>query len=119
MKRVLVVDDNEDNLYLICFILRKHGYEAIEARNGAQGIELAIKMKPDLVLLDIQLPDISGLEVARSIRASEVNGHLPIIALTSYATPDEKETVLTSGFDGYITKPFRLETFIPEIEKYL
>ena len=119
MSRVLVVDDNDTNLQLICFILKKHGFEAIEARNGTQGIELAAREKPDLMLLDIQLPDVSGLEVAKSIRASEADGKLPIIALTSYAMPDEKEMILTSDFDGYIAKPFRVETFVSEIEKYL
>ena len=119
MNKVLVVDDNDANLQLICFILKKYGYEAIKARNSAQGIELAIKEKPDLVLLDIQLLDISGLEVAKRLRASEVNGSLPSIALTSYAMPDEKEMILVSGFNGYIAKPFRVETFVLEIEKYL
>ena len=119
MKRVLVIDDNDSNLQLICFILKKYGFEAIEARDGAHGIELATRENPDLILLDIQLPDIDGLQVAKNIRASESNGRLPIIALTAYAMPDEKEMILTADLDGYIAKPFRVETFVSEIEKYL
>ena len=119
MKRVLVVDDNEANIHLVRFILEKHGFEAIEATNGAEGVELTIKESPDLVLLDIQLPDIDGLEVVRRIRASEADSEIPIIALTSYAMPGDREKVLAAGCNGYIVKPIDVKTFIVEIEKYL
>ncbi len=119
MKRVLVVDDNDANLHLVRFILEKHGFEAIEARNGTEGVELAIREKPDLVLLDVQLPDIDGLEVAKRIRASEADGRIPIIALTSYAMPGDRERMLAAGCNGYIAKPIDVRTFIAEIERYL
>ena len=119
MKRILVVEDNEANLYLIRFMLEKSGYEVIEAREGAVGVELAGKEKPDLILMDIQLPDIDGLEATKRIRASEAEGKIPIIALTSYAMVGDREKALAAGCTGYIEKPINPETFMAEIEKYL
>ena len=119
MKRILVVEDNETNLYLIRFILEKNGYEVIEAREGAVGVELAVKEKPDLILMDIQLPDIDGLEATKRIRASEADGDIPIIALTSFAMAGDREKALAGGCTGYIEKPINPETFIAEIEKFL
>ena len=119
MKRVLVVEDNETNLYLIKFMLEKNGYEVIEAREGAMGVELAIKEKPDLILMDVQLPDIDGLEATKRIRASDADSDIPIVALTSFAMPGDREKALAAGCTGYIEKPINPDTFIAEIEKYL
>ncbi len=119
MKRILVVEDNEDNIRLVRFILERSGYEVIEARDGAEGVALAVKEKPDLVIMDIQLPDIDGLEATKRIRASEADSDIPIIALTSYAMPGDREKALAAGCNGYITKPIDVDTFIAEIEKYL
>ena len=119
MKRILVVEDEEANMYLIRFILRKSGYEVIEARSGEEGVELAIEEKPDLVIMDIQLPGIDGLEATKRIRNSEADEELPIVALTSYAMVGDKEKALKAGCTGYIEKPINPETFITEIEKYL
>jgi two-component system cell cycle response regulator DivK len=119
MKRVLVVEDNETNLYLIRFILKKNGFEVIESINGDEGIKLAIREKPDLVLMDIQLPDINGLEVTKRIREFEVARDIPIIALTSYALAGDREKALAAGCTGYIEKPINPETFMAEIKKYL
>ena len=119
MKRVLVVEDNEANLYLIRFMLEKSGYEVIEAREGAVGVELAIKEKPALIIMDIQLPDIDGLEATKRIRASEADSDIPIIALTSFAMVGDRERALAAGCTGYIEKPINPETFIAEIQKYL
>ena len=119
MKRVLVVEDNETSLYLVRFILEKNGYEVIEARDGATGVELAVKEKPDLVIMDVQLPDIDGLEATRRIRASEADGEIPIVALTSYAMTGDRERALAAGCTGYIEKPIKPDTFMAEIEKYL
>jgi len=119
MKRILVIEDNETNIYLIGFILRKNGHEVIEARTGEEGVELAIKDKPDLVLMDIQLPGIDGLEATKRIRESEADGTIPIIALTSYAMTGDREKALKAGCTGYIEKPINPDTFMNEIEKYL
>ena len=119
MKRILVVEDNETNLYLIRFMLERSGYEVIEAREGAAGVELAIKEKPDLIIMDLQLPDIDGLEATKRIRASEADGEVPIIALTSFAMAGDRERALAAGCTGYIEKPINPDTFIAEIEKHL
>ena len=119
MKRILVIEDNETNLYLIRFMLEKGGYEVIEAREGAVGVELAGKEKPDLILMDIQLPDIDGLEATKRIRASEADAEIPIVALTSFAMAGDRERALAAGCTNYIEKPINPDTFIAEIEKYL
>jgi len=119
MKRILVVEDNTTNLYLINFILEKKGYEVIHAKSGEEGVEVAIKEKPDLILMDIQLPGIDGMEATRRIRNSKANGKIPIIAITSYAMAGDKEKALAAGCTGYIKKPINPETFISEIERYL
>lgn len=119
MKKILVVEDNQSNRYLIRVILENRGYEIIEAATGREGIERAIKEKPDLILMDIQLPDITGLEAIKEIRASEIDGDIPIIAITSYAMTGDKERTLNGGCTGYIEKPIDPDTFTAEIEKYL
>ncbi len=119
MKRILVVEDNETNMYLIGFILRKNGYEVIEARTGEEGIELAKKEKPDLIIMDIQLPGIDGLEATKTIRESEGDGEIPIVAFTSYAMTGDKQKALEAGCTGYVEKPLNPETFMGDIEKFL
>ena len=119
MRRILVVEDNEDSMYLTRFILRKNDYEVIEARTGEDGVELAIKEKPDLILMDIQLPGIDGLEATKRIRASGADGEIPIIALTSYAMTGDRESALKAGCTGYIEKPINPETFMDELRKYM
>jgi len=119
MKKILVVEDNEKNMYLVSFILKKKGHEVIETKSGGEGVELAIKEKLDLILMDIQLPGIDGLEATRRIRNSKANGKIPIIALTSYAMVGDRERALKAGCTGYIEKPINPETFIAEIEGYL
>lgn len=117
--KILVIEDNEQNLYLATFILEKNGYEVIKAKDGTTGVKLAIQEKPDLIIMDIQLPDIDGLEATKRIRASEVDGEIPIIALTSYAMTGDKEKALSAGCTGYIEKPINADTFIAEVERYL
>jgi CheY-like chemotaxis protein len=119
MKRVLVVEDNKTNRYMITFLLEKNGYTVIEATDGETGVDLAVKENPDLIIMDIQLPDINGLEATRRIRASEADGNIPIIALTSYAMASDKEKALEAGCTGYIEKPIKPATFMEQIEKYL
>ncbi|MCK5051383.1 MAG: response regulator [Candidatus Cloacimonetes bacterium] len=119
MKRVLVIEDNENNLYLIRFILEKNGYEVIEARDGLIGVKLALEEKPYLILMDIQLPVLNGYEAMKKIRSFKETKDIPIIALTSYAMVGDKEKALNMGFTGYIEKPINPETIIVEIEKYL
>ena len=119
MKKILVVEDNPSNRYLITYILEKNDFEVIVAETGEEGVEKAITEHPDLVLMDIQLPGIDGFEATQQIRASGMNGTLPIIALTSYAMVGDKEKALAMGCTGYIEKPINPDTIIAEIMEHL
>lgn len=119
MASILIIEDNESNIYLISFILKKHGYGVIEAKSGEEGISLANSARPDLIIMDIQLPGIDGLETTRRIRQSEADEKIPIVALTSYALIGDRDKAIEAGCTGYIEKPINPETFIIEIERYL
>ena len=116
MKKVLVVEDNEKNMYLISFILEKMGHRVLQADTGEKGIELASREQPDLILMDIQLPGLDGLEATKLIRQS---GDVPIIAITSFAMAGDRERLLAAGCNGYIEKPINPETIMGEIAVYL
>ena len=119
MKRVLVIEDNADNMELITFILEANGFETLRAETGSMGLDMAFSADPDFVLLDIQLPDIMGTEVVREIRRREADGHLPIIAVTSYAMAGDRERLLASGCDGYIEKPIDPMKIIEQIRSVI
>jgi len=105
MKRVLVVEDNMDNLELIRLVLVRNGYEVLAAPTGEEGVDMAVRERPDFILMDINLPGIDGLETTRRIRASKSNGSIPIIAITSYAMRGDMEQILAAGCNGYFEKP--------------
>jgi len=117
MKRVLVVEDNKNNMRLIVKLLENEGYETIKAETGEEGVRLATEGKPDFILMDIKLPGIDGIEATKQIRASETDGKVVIIALTSYAMAGDREKYFKEGFSGYIEKPLDPYTVIKEIEK--
>lgn len=114
-KTGLVIEDNDDNMALISFILEKFGYQVLKATHGELGVAMAIEHLPDFIILDIQLPDIDGLEVARRIRASNADGTIPIIAMTSYAMLGDKDALLKAGCNGYIEKPIEAGRVIQQI----
>jgi len=116
---ILVIEDNEKNAYLVTFILEKYGYQVIQARDGESGISLAQKLKPDLILLDIQLPVMDGYAVARELMKNKDLCVIPIVAVTSYAMAGDRERILSEGCVGYIEKPINPATFMAEIEQYL
>jgi two-component system cell cycle response regulator DivK len=116
---VLVIEDNEQNLYLTRYLLQAHGYPCLEARDGRAGIALAKSSQPKAILLDIQLPEMSGYEVAMELRKDETLRSVPIIAVTSHAMVGDRERTLAAGCDGYIEKPINPETFIDEVEEFL
>lgn len=118
-KRVLVIEDNDQNMYLLRYILQEKGYEVIGAKSGAEGMQLVRQYTPDLVLLDIQLPEMDGYEVANQLRKQENVPNTPIIAVTSYAMPGDREKALDAGCSGYIEKPIKPNTFFSEIEEFL
>jgi two-component system, cell cycle response regulator DivK len=119
VKKILVVEDNEKNMYLISFIIEKMGHYPIQARSGEEGIELAECERPDLILMDIQLPGIDGMETTRRIRTSSTGINSPIIAITSFAMTGDRERLLAAGCNGYIEKPINPETIMEEIAAYL
>jgi len=117
--KILVIEDNEQNLYLLTFILKNNGYEVVQARDGREGIELAGRVKPALILLDIQLPVMDGYTMARELKSNPALADVPILAVTSYAMAGDREKCLGAGCVGYLTKPIDPETFVAEMEKYL
>lgn len=119
MKRsILYIEDNEQNLYLIRFLLEKHGYEVHAAMNGQEGIDRAATVRPDLILLDIQLPLMDGYAVARRLRANPDLAEIPIVAVTSYAMAGDRDKALAAGCNGYIEKPINPDTFMRQVERH-
>jgi two-component system, cell cycle response regulator DivK len=119
MKRVLLIEDNEQNRYLVTFLLERHGFEVVSAEDGARGIEAARAFTPSLILLDIQLPAMDGYAVARALRTHETLREVPIVAVTSYAMPGDRERALASGCSGYLEKPINPDTFVAEVQRAL
>ncbi|MBF0543964.1 MAG: response regulator [Candidatus Riflebacteria bacterium] len=116
---ILIIEDNQKNAYLVTFILEKFGYQVIHAQDGEAGIKQALQGKPDLILLDIQLPVLDGYSVARELKKNEEMRLIPIVAVTSYAMPGDRERILEVGCAGYLEKPINPATFISQIEQYL
>ena len=119
MAKILLIEDNEANLYLIRYMLEKNEMEVEVVKEGLKGVEKAISTQPDLVIMDVQLPDINGLEATRQIRADVKGKDIRIVALTSYAMPGDREKALQAGCNGYMEKPINPATFIDEIKSYL
>jgi len=116
---ILLIEDNEQNRYLATFLLEKRGYAVISSNDGPQGIECAGRFLPHLILLDIQLPSMDGYAVAQTLRGNPALAGIPIVAVTSYAMPGDREKALAAGCNGYIEKPINPETFVAEIEHFL
>lgn len=119
MKQALIIEDNENNMELIVFILEKHGYETVRTMSGREGIEKLAEITPDVVILDIQLPDIDGTDVLKVIRQMDSAVEVPVIAMTSYAMAGDREKLLEAGCDGYIEKPIDPIRVVQQIEKIL
>ena len=117
-KKILLIEDNEQNIYLMKFLLEKNGFYVDVSTNGNDGIKKAIEIKPFIILLDIQLPDIDGYSVARELREQKALSEIPIIAVTSYALAGDREKAIGAGCTGYIEKPINPDTFIDDIKKY-
>jgi two-component system cell cycle response regulator DivK len=115
---ILIIEDNELNLKLVKDILDFQGYSTVVAGLGAEAFDLARQHHPDLILLDIQLPDISGEEAARRLKADAQTRAIPIIAVTAFAMPGDREKILESGCDDYISKPFSIREFLELVGRY-
>ncbi len=118
-KTVLVVEDNELNMKLFHDLLEAHGIGTIETRNGKDVLELARKSKPDLILMDIQLPEVSGLDVTRWLKGDNELKHIPVIAVTAFAMKGDEQKIREGGCEDYISKPISVGHFIDVIRKYL
>lgn len=120
MKRtVVLIEDNEQNRYLATFLLQSRGFHVVPAGDGISGIRIAKDTRPDLILLDIQLPGMNGYDVARALRGMAELDTVPIVAVTSYAMVGDREAVLAAGCNGYIEKPINPETFLDEVESFI
>ncbi|MFB3891674.1 MAG: response regulator [Phycisphaerae bacterium] len=120
MKRtILLVEDNEQNIYLATFLLVKSGHEVVQVRNGTQAVDEAMRVLPDLIILDIELPGMDGYAVARAMRKQPALGSVPIIAVTSYAMVGDREKALQAGCTDYIEKPINPDTFVRQVAQYL
>jgi two-component system cell cycle response regulator DivK len=116
---ILIVDDNEQNLRLARKVLQSAGFRTLEASGGAEGVSLAVEHRPDLVLLDIRMPDMNGTEVLQKLRADERTAAIPVIAHTSSAMKGDRERFLADGFDGYLEKPIRAREFPHQVRAHL
>jgi two-component system, cell cycle response regulator DivK len=118
-KRILIVEDNETDVRLLKDILETRGYNILQTRDGLEAIELAVVNLPDLILMDIQLPDMSGLEVTRRVRGDDRSRRIPIIAVTAFAMGWHEREALDSGCDAYISKPISIFGFLRTVESFL
>jgi two-component system cell cycle response regulator DivK len=118
-KRILVIEDEEDNRRIVRDLLTSVGYEIIEAMTGEEGIEAAATQLPGLILMDIQLPGLDGYEATRRIKANPALRHIPIIAVTSYALSGDDVKAFAAGCDAYISKPFSPRVLLAKVREYL
>ena len=119
MSTILIVEDNDKNMKLVRDILRHKGYTTLEAVTGGEGVRLAREHRPDLVLMDIQLPDIDGITALREIRKDSALDAIPVLAVSASVMPDEQQKIVTSGFDAYVTKPINLKQFLETVKRFL
>lgn len=118
-KTVLLVEDNEDNRIIYSTVLRHVGYDVVEAENGVQAIALARSERPDLILMDISIPELDGWEATRILRADLATKDTPIIALTAHALPDDRERAAKVGFTAYLAKPVEPRAVVAEVKRWL
>ncbi len=119
MSVVLIVEDNDKNLKLVRDVLRVKGYETIEATTGEDGLVLAASRKPDLVLMDIQLPGISGIDALIALRADPATAAIPVIAVTASVMQQDRKLIMEAGFDAYLGKPLDLKEFLATVKRFL
>ena len=119
MSLILIVEDNEKNMKLVRDVLQVKGYATIEAGTGEDGVRLALEHRPDLVLMDIQLPGISGIDALRALRADPATATIPVIAVTASVMQQDRSMITEAGFDGYIGKPLDLKPFLETVRATL
>jgi CheY-like chemotaxis protein len=117
--RILVVEDHENNLALVKYLLKEFGHVPVGMRDSKAGLEMALSEPFDLILIDILMPGMDGFEFARRIRSEAPQSHAPLVALTALAMVGDRDRILASGFDGYVSKPIRPRSFVQEVDAFL
>ncbi len=117
--KVLVVEDNELNCRLFCDLLRVHGYDSEAVRDGREVIEKVQELRPDLIIMDIQMPHVSGLDLIQAIKGEAETKMIPIMAVTAYAARGDEERIRAAGAEGYVSKPIALMPFIAEVQRLI
>jgi len=118
-KTVLIVEDDDLNMKLFCGLLEAHGYSTLQARDGMEGLRLARENRPDLILMDIRLPEVSGLDITKWLKNDNDLKSIPIVVVTAFAMKGDEEKFRKGGCDGYISKPISVRTFVATVEKHL
>lgn len=118
-KSVMIVEDNELNMKLFNDLLESRGYTVIQTRSGVEALDLARAHMPDLILMDIQLPEVSGLVVTKWLKDDEELAHIPVVAVTAFAMKGDEERILQGGCEGYISKPISVSHFLETIAEYI
>ena len=116
---ILIIEDNEKNRKLVRDVLQAKGYKTLEAVTGEEGVKLAKEKRPDLVLMDIQLPGINGIEAFKQIRADAATKAIPVIALTASVTPTDRSAISAAGFDAFLGKPINLKEFVDTVKRLI
>ena len=119
MSTILIVEDNEKNMKLARDVLQAKGYAVLQAVTGEDGVRLAKERKPDLVLMDIQLPGINGIEALQQVRADPACARIPVVAFTASVTPTDRTQISAAGFDGFLSKPINLKEFLETVKRLL
>ena len=117
--KIFIVEDNELNMRLFCDLLRSHGYEVESTRDGNEAIEKIKKFMPHLILMDVQLHGISGLDLIKQIKSDKHIGGIAVMAVTAFAMKDDKERIMKTGCEGYMAKPISIEPFLQRIAKFM
>ena len=117
MSRILIVEDNDKNMKLARDLLQAKGYETLEAVNGEDGVRLGLEQVPDLVLMDIQLPDINGIEAFHRLRADPRTASVPIVAFTASVTAGDRSKITEAGFNGFLSKPINIKEFLAMVKR--
>lgn len=118
-KTVLIVEDNELNMKLFHDLLEAHGYQTLQTRNGLDALEIAREHQPDLILMDIQLPQVSGLEVTKWLKEDDALRHIPVVAITAFAMKGDERKIRDGGCEAYISKPISVVTFLETVSGFL
>jgi two-component system cell cycle response regulator DivK len=118
-KSILIVEDNELNMKLFSDLLEAHGYKTLQTRSGKEALELTRLHRPDLILMDIQLPEVSGLEVTQWIKRDAELRHIPVIAITAFAMKGDEERILAGGCEAYMSKPISILKFLETVRRFL